>query len=114
MVVLFSLAERTQLIDLRGEALVARYDHSAVAGGCEILARVEAEAAHPPDRSDASPADLGSVRLRRVFDDVERMALGQPQGFLHGRGEAVEEHRTIARALGVTVAASCDSSIRKS
>src|SRR5690606_30290759 len=42
---------------------IVRGDHSALAAGAEVLARIEAEAAHVADAADASPLVLGAVRL---------------------------------------------------
>jgi hypothetical protein len=80
---------------------VVGHDRAALAVRAEVLAGVEAEAAGARERPDAATLVECAVRLRRVLDDDEIVALGYFVHGVHVRRLAVEvDGDDGARALG--------------
>ena len=75
VLVLAALPEVAEHANRRVELLVVRGHGAGVAVRAEILARIEAEGGDVGERAATPPAVLGSVRLRRILDEPQAVAL---------------------------------------
>ena len=79
--------------DLLGELRLARHDHATFAVRAEVLAGIEAEAAHVAEASCTLALVLGTMCLRGILDHDQSMASGDCQDRVHLRHEAVQMDR---------------------
>ena len=93
MLVAAPLRVVAQGADALGEDRVVGGHRAAFAGRAEVLAGVEPEAAEASHRAGAAAAVVGAVRLRRVFDDRDAVAVGDREDGVHRRRLAVEMDR---------------------
>ncbi len=73
-----------------GSAVV---DHAALAVGTEVLAGIEAEAAHVAEAADATALVLGAVRLAGILDHDQAVAARDLEDRIHVGRLAVQVHR---------------------
>jgi len=79
--------------DRSGKIVFVRHDRARIRKGTEVLPGVEAEPRRVPKRSGANTVVAGSMRLRRVFNDLEVVARGQRHERAHLRRMPVQMDR---------------------
>ena len=93
MVILSTLAESTQLFDLAYESYVVTNYCARIASRSQVLTGMKTEAASNAETTDAATVNACSVRLGRVFNQVDaRFTTGGKQ-IQHRRWFAVKMNR---------------------